>query len=838
MKRKIGLTFVLLIAITAWAFYFYGKKRHIENLEKESHSVAYDALQFLSSAAAFPNTDIPPAAYGEAWDYYQTNYLNVASRMQRTSSWQSMGPQNVGGRTISIAIDPIDTNIIWLGSASGGLWKSTTGGYGLNAWQYIPTGFPVLGVGAIAINPDNSNEMFIGTGETYDYGSSVNGLVRRTTRGSNGIGILKSMDGGITWTHSLNWNYNQQRGVWNLIYNPMNPSTIYAGTTEGVYKSTDSGTTWVHSLNYTMVMDLAIDPNDTTILYAGVGNLSSPTHGLYKTSDGGTSWLKLANGLPSFPNSGRISIDIYKNNSNIVMAHIADDFVSVGLYKSTNKGLSWTQESISDVASYQGWYSKCLKMKDNDSSHVFAGGVVLFESLTGGSNLYESTIYNPDAIDTMPWPDMHGLISNPLDADKIYLLTDAGLYRSNDFGISWKWCANGYNVSQFYQGSVAATDSNLALGGLQDRNTQRYDGSKNWQPVSGGDGTFNAIDQTDPGVQFASSQYLYIFQSLDSGKTFPKFVFQGSSSAFVAPFVLAPSNNMVMYAGDVNLNYSLNQGVSWSGTGPVDNFNPIISMDVSFYNENKIYFATSPSNNYPMHVFLSTDGAHSYSDVSAGLPNRYPRDIAVDPDNDSIAYIVFSGFGTGHVYKTINNGINWIDVSTTLPDIPYHTVLVNPQNSSMVFVGCDFGVFVSMDAGVTWQSFSDGLPQAVMVFDFKYSPSDNALVAFTHGHGVYKFSLKDLNVDVPKISVHRNGFKIYPTIFRQDITIEFNSEKSSLYTFTLLDESGRILFDKNLNAVAGKNLFVIEFPESADGIYFCRLKGENVFSTKKIVKYN
>ena len=837
MKRKIIFTVVLFFAVISSSFYLFKNKNHFVNKEKENHSVAYDALQFLSSAAAFPNTDIPPAAYGQAWDFYKANFSNAASRMQGSSAWQSLGPQNVGGRTISIAIDPVDTNIIWLGSASGGLWKSTTGGYGLNAWQYIPTGFPVLGVGAIAINPNNKNEMYVGTGETYDYGTSVNGLFIRTTRGSNGLGILKTMDGGVTWTQSLNWNYDQQRGVWNIIINPLNPNTIYAATTEGVFKSINAGATWSLSLNYTMVMDLAIDPNDTTILYAGVGNLSSSIHGLYQTTDAGTSWLQLINGLPAFANTGRISIDVFKNNSNIVMAHIANDFSTVGLYRSEDKGQSWLPVSTNNVASYQGWYAKCLKMKDNDSNHVLVGGVNLFESLTGGSNLARSTVFFPESIDTLPWPDLHGLISNPLDVNKIYMLTDAGLYRSNNFGVTWKWCANGYNVSQFYHGSVAASDSNLALGGLQDRNTYRYNGTLNWRVVDGGDGTFNAIDQTNPSIQFAASQYLNISQSIDSGYNF-NIIFQGNVPAFVAPYMLAPSNHLIMYAGDENINYSHDEGASWIIVGPVDNYNPIISMDVSYSNENKIYFATAPSDNFPMHVFLSTDGAQTYNDISTGLPNRYPRDIAVDPYNDSIAYIVYSGFGTGHVFKTINNGGSWIDVSTTLPNIPFHTGLVNPNNSNMVFVGCDFGVFVTIDAGATWQTLNTGLPQAVMVFDFEYSKSDNALVAFTHGHGVYKIDLDNLLVGIQTISSNLNSFKIYPTIIKQNLIVEFFSKKSSEEIFSLMDETGKIIFAQNLNAIAGENKININLPVTTNGIYFCRLVGEDFSSTKKIVKYD
>ncbi len=837
MKIKIISALTLFILTLTFVFYIFETKRPQENKEKEDHSVAYDALQFLGSAAAFPNTDVPSDAYGRAWDFYKANFSNATSRLHSNSEWQSMGPQNVGGRTISIAIDPVDTNIIWLGSASGGLWKSTTGGYGINAWQYITTGFPVLGVGAIAINPNNKNEMYIGTGETYDYGTSLNGLDIRTTRGSNGIGILKSLDGGITWTHSLNWNYNQQRGIWDIVFNPQNPKTVYAATTEGIYKSLDAGTSWTISFNKTMVMDLEIDPSDSTILYAGVGNLSSPDHGLFKSTDAGTIWNKLTTGLPGFPNSGRITIDVYKNNPNIVMANIANDFSSVGLYRSENKGLSWSIVSTSDVASYQGWYAKCLKIKDTDSNNVFVGGVYLFQSLTGGNNLLRSTDFIPEGIDTLPWPDLHGLISNPLDANKIYLLTDAGLYRSNDFGEKWNWCANGYNVSQFYHGSVVSSDSNLALGGLQDRNTHRYNGTLNWIPVDGGDGTFNAIDQTNPSIQFAASQYLYMNQSVDSGYNFFN-IFMGNQPAFVAPYMIAPSNHLVMYAGDENLNFSYDQGISWNNSGSVDFYNPILSMDISHTDENKIYFATTPSTNYPMHVFLSEDGGQTYANISTGLPDRYPRDIAVDPSNDSIAYIVFSGFGTGHVYKTINNGNTWTDVSATLPDIPLHTVFVNPVNPNLIFVGCDYGVFVSYDGGTAWETLNAGLPEAVMVFDIEYSEINRSLVIFTHGHGVYKRNLDDLFVGIPTLSSSINSFQIYPTIVNQNLTAEFFSAKQSVKMISLIDQTGKIIYSQKINSTIGKNKIYINLPPIQSGIYFCKLTGDNNSSIKKIVKTN
>jgi Secretion system C-terminal sorting domain len=822
--QKLTLQFVFILSLAVSCSYSKQPK-----IEKENKSEAYDALQFMGNAAAFPYENVPHNAYGNAWDFYKRNYANTAAKSQ-TVSWSSLGPLNVGGRTISIAVDPSDTNIIWLGSASGGLWKSTFGGIGLNAWQYVATGFPVAGVASIAIDPLNHNTMYIGTGETYDYGKSLNGLVVRTTRGSHGIGILKSTDGGLTWSYALNWLYQQQRTVWDLMINPQNPNTIYAATTEGVYKSIDAGGNWNLVLNQTMVMDLDMDYSDTTILYAGVGNLSSASKGLYKTNNSGASWSLLAGGLP-IAGDGRIAVHVHQANSNIVLAHITNRFATIGVYRSVNKGATWTLLSSNTlIASFQGWYAKCLMTKPNDDTQIYVGGVNLFQSLDNGNTFNQVTSYIPSLINTNPWSDLHGIISNPSDPDKLYLLTDAGLYRSNDFGANWYWCANGYNVSQFYQGSVSYSDSAVMIGGLQDRNSQSYNSANNWTAIGGGDGTFNAIDPTNDFFKYYASQNLNIQTS------FAGFIFSGNNAAFIAPFMLAPSNPLTIYAGDQYLNVSNDQGNSWGNSSLVDNGNPILSMDVSQQDEFKIYFATAPSVTAQMHVFYSLDGGTSFTNISAGLPNRYPRDIAVDPINDNTAYIVFSGFGTGHVYKTINNGATWTDISLTLPDVPFHTVLVNPNNANEIFAGCDLGVFTSSDAGLTWQAMNSGLPQSVFIFDLKYSPVNNALLAFTHGNGVYKIPL-NTSVGIPNNFVTNQKFNVYPTLVEDRMTITFQAATKSNVSVEIIASDGKQVYQQSLGYTVGANAMSIAVPANLRaGVYFVKLNLNGRSSFNKIIK--
>ncbi len=158
--------------------------------------------------------------------------------------WESLGPKNIGGRTLSLAFHPTDESIMYAGSASGGLWKTTSKGFGEDAWEKVPTGFPVLGVATIAINQSNPDIIIIGTGETYGEGFAEPGTVNRLTRGTYGIGILKSSDGGNNWEHVLQFNEEDIKGVQDIEINPQNPEEMYAATTDGVYQSLDGGDTW------------------------------------------------------------------------------------------------------------------------------------------------------------------------------------------------------------------------------------------------------------------------------------------------------------------------------------------------------------------------------------------------------------------------------------------------------------------------------------------------------------------------------------------------------------------------------------------------------------------
>jgi hypothetical protein len=810
-----------------------------ENSREEGKTEAINALQFFSQMAAFPGKDIPDGAYMRAYEKYKI-MLNGNRAMQSSSPspWQSIGPDNIGGRTISIAIDPLDTSVIWLGSAGGGLWKSSSGGVGTNPWTYVQTGFPVLGVGAIAVDPANHNTIYIGTGETYSYGSTNLGLVDRTTRGTFGIGILKSTDGGNTWGQVLNWSYNSKRAVWDIVFNPLNSAVVYAATTEGIYKSNDAGATWNQVLNITMAMDLEVDKDDTSYVYCGVGNLSSLGKGLYRTQNSGATWNVLTNGLPPANNTGRISVSAYPGGRDTLMASVCNMFNTIGYYISYDKGNTWTMASSYDAASYQGWYSKGILFNAINPNILLLGGIDVYKTTDRGTTVTTASSFTGNGPQNVH-SDIHDIVANPKDPNKVYIICDGGLFRSNDFGQSFYDCNTGYVSSQIYIGSNSYQDSTIALAGFQDNFTNSYHASVNWNSVIGGDGSYNAIDPTNDQLQYGSYQYMNLYLSTDQGVSFLPILSSAanasspSPAAFLAPMVLAPSNTSIIYTGGDSLVVSPDNGYTWHVTGPVplNGGMKILAIGVSYTNPDTIYVGTAPDTTHPAKIFRSGDGGNTYTDISVGLPNRYVRSITVSPKNSLELYATFSGFGTGHIFHSLDAGTTWTDISTTLPDMPMHCLAIDPWNTSYLYAGTDFGVLLSMDRGVTWNPFVTGLPEAVMVYDLKISPANRSLYAFTHGHGAFTRQLQPLPLGINEHTLAR--MRVYPNPASHYLSFQLNSGNNALASIRIFSLDGKQVYDQQRICSQGKT--EIDVSAFSSGTYLVAFEAEGKTSSGRFV---
>jgi len=763
-----------ILCFAAGVLLTIGRLPRDEESEREDH--AMEMFDWWYSQRALPAPFIPAGAWLRALETHKRLAKRAASTMSAPipGQWSSIGPNNIGGRILALALDPTDRMTIWAGSASGGLWKSTSGGEGSSAWTKVNTGAPVVSVSAIAIDPADPDRIYIGTGELSFYQTGLVGTPG--ARSSYGLGILRSTDGGNSWqTTDLEWTFPQVTAVQKIVINPMNSATLFAATSEGVYKSTDTGAHWTVSDTNRMAMDLIMSPDDTTTLYASFGNLASTAApGLYKTTDAGATWAQLTNGLPS-SGFGRTALAVSPANPAVIYAGISNadpnNSSLLGLYVSTNRGGAWTAVNTTNYVFAQGWYDNVVAANPANADSVYCAGLDVYCSPNGGASLNNISDWTAgylgvilpggsEGAPTYVHADQHAILIDPQFRRTIYIGTDGGVFKSTDAGSTFYGINGGLVTTQFYNGlSNSATDSTIALGGLQDNGVIEYIGSPSWRKVAGGDGGWNAVDPGNNSILYGEYVYLAISKSTDGGSSFFSITNGlpgGSGEAnFIAPFVLSPSSPNILYAGARDVYKTTNRGASWFAPNGGANLNgtKISAIGVSATSPDTLIAATgsSASQSPVFQLFVSTNGGYSWKEVSDSLPQRYPTDIRFDPTNSATAYVTFSGYGTPHLFRTTNLGQSWTNVTTGV-DVPHQSVAIDPSDPVNIYAGTDLGVYYSSDAGSSWTPLGAGMDPA-MILSLAVSPRNGTIRASTFGSGVYERPL----VHIPRLALLGTG---------------------------------------------------------------------------------
>ena len=776
---------------------------HEIETEEENEPFIMESMEFWTASRSYPNKDLEARNFTPAYNKLHQNMEMKALQMDlvTTAPWKALAPFNFAGRILTMAVSPANANTMFVGSASGGIWKTTTGGNGAAGginWTYIPTGFPVLGVGAIVINPQNANEIYAGTGEVYN--KSAKGVTAaghiRTYRGTYGIGILKSLDGGTSWQQVLNFSQSNLEGVFDMLINPLKPSTVWAATTDGLYRSFNSGNNWTKVHSVLMTTDLAMKPGDTSVLYVACGNFGSSGNGLYKSVNAGAvspTFSKLTSGLPT-TYTGMARIGISANNVNRIYASIGHDpgvSTKYGLYVSTNQGSSWTKASTTNIINGQGWYAHDVVPDPANANTVYWGEIDIYKSTNGGStftkvsdwsgwNLSNTAIgTTTEGSSKYVHADNHRIY---MSGSTVFSCTDGGLFKSTNGGSTWLSLNGGLQTAQIYPNiSVSKTDPNYMLLGLQDNGTFVYRGVPGCKRVIGADGFSTAIDPTNDNIGFAEFYFLNLKKSTDKGNTFNttsytnnynSFTIPNENACFNSPFVFAYNNTNIMYAGTIYLKKSTNKGTNWTNAngGAVLSGanNPIITIATAPTDDNTVYVSTSPGGNIRSKLFRSTNGGGSFTDISASLPDRYYTKIAVDPADKNRVAISVSGFGSSHIFITHDAGASWTDIGAGLPDVPHNTLAFDPNNTSILYVGNDIGIYFATDVPVTspgasamlnWSTYNEGFTDATMVSDMLITTTNKLRLA-TYGRGLWERDLAiapETGVQLSELSLTVSG---------------------------------------------------------------------------------
>jgi len=857
MKKNLPALLLVIISVVLPLSYAFLKS---PSPKERSFSGAYLAIAEFSKQRQFGSKE----PFSKMYERSVANENRILKKQRATESdttWQSLGPDNIAGRMLCLEFNPQNSNTIYSGSASGGLWRSYSGGEGLNAWHRVSIGFPVLSVASIAFHPRDSSIIYVGTGEVYGYGTTEGGEVVRETRGMYGLGLFKSEDGGITWKSVLQFEEQQLAGIQMIRVNPKRPESVWAATTEGLYVSYDSGLSWNVAKNTIMNTDLWIHNADTSKMLAAFGNLGSQSLGIYRSEDAGKNWSKISGVFPEFY-QGKAVFHAWKPNNDLVMISLGmgyESFEDSYVFASTDFGNSWKQfNSILQYAYYQGWYSHFIGINPEDSTDLLLGGVDMHRSRDGGETFTQVSYWTN--FDWFPenggqagssdfsHADHHSVAYHPENGNIALVTTDGGIFKTENGGNSWKSISNGLRTVQFYAGtSNAPYDSTVIIGGLQDNASIIHAGENRWRMIIGGDGAYTAIHPKIPGIYFASYYYLNVFKSVDYGLNFRGVEIPNSNfiSAFVAPYRISKSNPDVMYAARTVVLKSTTQGNLWNYTNASKTLspgNPINVLEISPISSDVVYATSSPLTDR-MRVFRTINAGDSWVDITQDLPNRYAGAMVIHPENDNVVYLTLSGFGSAHVFKTENAGQTWNDISSNLPDLPTQAITLDPQFPNHIYVGNDLGVYQSFNDGENWEPIFEGLDDAVLVTDLTISESNRSLRVATHGNGFlerkipYVFSRDTLgksNDLLAQFRVKQN----YPNPFNSRTRIPVKIEIPTLVEIDLFDVSGRFVkkvVQKDEFRPGEKN-YEISLNEFSSGMYFYRVKvGGKFTKTKKMI---
>jgi hypothetical protein len=685
--------------------------------------------------------------------------LIATTGLDAAGTWQLRGPINVGGRVTDLVADPANASKFYVASASGGVWKTTDGG---TTFTSIFDGQGTLSIGALALDPRDSNILYVGTGEANPGGGS-------TTQ--PGDGVWKTTDGGATWQHL---GLDNTFEIGRIVVDPKNPSNVFVAAMgalffhnvdRGVYRSQDGGSTWTKVLfvsDGAGAIDLAIDPVTPSRVFAATWErqrtpeariYGGPGSGLWRSTDGGTTWTALAGGLPaSSTGPSRIGVVVAPSSPSTVYTIFSKaDFSLDGVFRSTDSGTTWTRQSVTNLASIIGaqcYWSGRMFVHPTNPSDLWVDGVGLAHSTNGGASF--TSISGLHA-------DQHAQWFSPANPAVILKGNDGGVYRSTNSGSTWTHFAN-LPISQFYTVEAHPAEPAKIYGGLQDNGVQRTTtGQTNdWSSIVGGDGLEVHVDPLSTQVIYAESQFGALRRSTNGGTSFSSAT-SGLTGrlGWKTPIAIDPASTgtgttSTLYLGSDLLFRSTNSAASWTaisadltngnqGVGTIV-FGTITTVAVAPSNKNTIYIGTDDGN-----VWVTQNAGASYTKITAGLPTLWVTRVAVDPGNDAIAYATFSGFRVDqplpHVFRTTDHGATWSEISGDLPDAPVNAIVVDPRQSSTLYVGSDVGAFVSNDLGASWAPLGTGLPDAP-VSDLKLLPGPPAtLYAATYGRSIYSIDL-------------------------------------------------------------------------------------------------
>jgi photosystem II stability/assembly factor-like uncharacterized protein len=698
----------------------------------------------------------------------------ITSSLVSGLKFRNVGPAITSGRILDIAVNPSNHSEYYVASGGGGVWKTVNAGV---TFEPVFENEGASSIGCIAIDPNNTNVVWVGTGENNNQRSV-----------SYGDGLYKSEDGGKSWK---NVGLKKSEHIGTIVIDPNNPDIVYvaaygplwsSGGERGIYKTTDGGKTWKNILSvseHTGFNEIHMDPRHSNILYAAAHQRQrkvysyvggGPESALYRSTDSGATWNKIMSGLPS-GDIGRIGMALSPVNPDLLYA-IVEAADGAGLYKSMDRGSSWTKQSSYATS---GNYYQELVADPKNADKLFALNVYLGVSTDGGKNfkvLGEKSKHI----------DNHAIWIDPSNTDHYLVGCDGGLYESYDAAANWQFKAN-LPVTQFYKVTTdngapfyhihGGTQDNFSIGGPSRTLSSNGIFNSDWYFTSIGDGFETQVDQSDPNIVYAQAQYGGLVRyDRKSGEYFDiKPIELDEEAAYRwnwdAPLLISQFDNKRLYIASNKLFRTDDRGNTWkvispdlsrqvdrnklplmgkiwsvdavAKNGSTDIYGNITTIAESKFDDNLLYVGTDDGL-----IQQTTDGGKSWIKIDniPGVPERtYVNEIITSQHDKNTVYATFNQHRYGdfhpYIFRSRDGGKTWTAIQNNLPERgTTYCIAEDGMNPQLLFAGTEFGVYFTIDGGQKWIQLKGGMP-TVAVRDIEIQKRENDLVLATFGRGFY-----------------------------------------------------------------------------------------------------
>ncbi|MDC0497250.1 hypothetical protein OAN50_02745, partial [Flavobacteriaceae bacterium] len=752
---------------------------YFENIDKNKKGSGWKKFQrwlFENEPKFYPSGDrmqVDPHYASKAYK----NFLNKNSSVQKSifhGEWEELGPYYIEevtghyavglGRVESFYIDD-DPNIIYLGSRSGGFWKTSDGG---ENWVNTTDDLIATGVNTIAVNPNDSNKILIN--------------IRNSNNGTT-HGIYESTDGGNNWSITnfspvnLNWGGLGTNDRINLIkYHPTIPELVFIGTSKGLYRSSDNLITWnLVGQPWDNFSQIDFHPTNNSIVYVSKTNEDS---NILISNDTGSTFS--SSGSILFNNSN-IKISISNNCENCIFLGSSD-----GIWKSTDLGSSFEVISglyIEDISNYGAF-----AVSDVNSDVILYGDIDTHMSFDGGANFEKTTFWsegnsNYDQTGTYVHADLRGAVCK----DGVFWVnTDGLLCKSEDNGVSWE-IFEGQSIRENYNLGVSQSNHYRTISGSQDNGTS-IKTENSWIEFYGADGMEGIIHPLNHDWMIGSFQFGGKRRTKDGGYT-QDGVGNVENGGWIAPLFYDPIDQMKIYSLGDKVTVSEDFGSTWNDLGTPFGLTESVNYATIAENNSDNIVVTRGNQ-----IKLSVDGGTTFTSIESNLPNNYITDVAFDPNNDDIIIVTYGSYNGNNnkVYVTYDQGNTWQNITYNLGYLPVRSVVIDHSENSTIYIGTEIGVYKKSMSANSWELYSQGLPN-MSILELEIIYGSNTLRAATWGRGLWEYSL-DGRLDYPSIltteitnppsdNSPKIGFDQYVTS-----TIDYDSDLTNVYLMWSIDE--------------------------------------------------